>query len=84
MPDELIKLPVLNRFTVEQMRELWRVGTLRTHAANETMYLKPNQTFIVINGLIKLRNHAGCIANPRLAWLMYPGDYINFEVHKEI
>lgn len=84
VPAELTKLPVLSRFSEEQMRELWNVGTVRYHPSNETIYLKRDQTFIVINGLLKLRNHAGVIANPNLCWLMYPGDYINFEIHKEI
>lgn len=63
---------------------MWRVGKKTSHGENDNIYLRPDETIIVISGLIKLRDHAGSVANPNLCWLMYPGDYINSEVHHEI
>lgn len=66
------------------MKHLWSIGKLTFHPKNETMYLKSDQTYILLNGLMKLRNHAGSIDNPNLCWLMYPGDYITFEIQQEV
>jgi hypothetical protein len=38
----------------------------------------------VVDGQVKLRDHANRIGNPLLCWLMHPGDYITYEIHSEI
>jgi hypothetical protein len=69
---------------VDVLALLVQHGIFRHHSRNETIYLHRHVTYININGLIKFRDHSVNLTRPELCWLLYPGDYITYEIHGEI
>lgn len=81
---ECRELPYLMRFTKQQFGRFLDESTLIEYVENETICFDKDTTYMLINGKIKLRDHANKIGSPLLCWNMFPGDYITHQIHQEL